>query len=59
VELEPIPIAVWVKIPVLEIAVRRFNILDREKSHLMFAVKKLNHMLEQPSIQLSQRAKLS
>jgi len=31
VELEPFPIAVLVRIPVLEVAVRRFNILDREQ----------------------------
>jgi len=30
VELTPIPIAVYIKIPVLQIAIRRFNILDRE-----------------------------
>lgn len=29
VELEPFPIAVTVRIPVLEVAVRRFNLLDR------------------------------
>jgi hypothetical protein len=31
VELESFPIAVLVRIPVLEVAVRRFNILDREQ----------------------------
>lgn len=31
VELEAFPIAVLVRIPVLEVAVRRFNILDREQ----------------------------
>jgi hypothetical protein len=31
VELNPFPIAVLVRIPVIEVAVRRFNILDREQ----------------------------
>ena len=31
VELEPFAIATWVKVPALEVAVRRFNILDRAK----------------------------
>lgn len=31
VELEPIPIVTYVRIPVLDVSVRRFNILDREQ----------------------------
>jgi len=31
IELEPMAIAVWTKVPALEVAVRRFNILDRAK----------------------------
>ena len=32
VELEPFAVATWVKVPALEVAVRRFPILDRVKS---------------------------